>query len=141
MRQVMRQIGSFETRFLIINGRLTYSPWYSRLKLSVSTWSKHNRSDWKGHLKLVFPPSFRMKSGAEVKQQLTEEHYIFIYFPCSLRFLQTRKSAQLSCYSACDITGIFAIYWRTSTFFNHNSFSENTMSLLFSSAMLLNNMT
>ena len=64
----------------------------------------------RGISKLVFQPSFRMKSGVQVKQQLIEEHSIFMYFPCSLRVLPTRKSAQLSYYSACGITDIFAIY-------------------------------
>ena len=60
--------------------------------------------------KLVFcmaKSSFRMKSGVEVKQQLIKEHSIFMYFPCFLNF---RKSVQLSRYSACGITDIFAIY-------------------------------
>ena len=91
--------------------------------------------------KLVFRLSFRMKSGVEVKQQMIEQHSIFMYFPCSLRVLLTRKSVQLSCYSACDITDTFDIYWGISTFFNHNPSFANRMSLLFSSAMLLNKMT
>ena len=63
-----------------------------------------------GISKLVFQLSFRMKSGVEVKQQLIEEHSIFMYFPCSPRFLPTIKFVSLSCYSACDITDIFAVY-------------------------------
>ena len=54
-----------------------------RLKISISAKFQ----------KLVFQPSFRMKSGVEVKQQLIEEHSIFMYFPCSLYVLPTRKSA------------------------------------------------
>ena len=52
----------------------------------------------RGIAKQVFRPSFRMKSGVEVKKQLIEKHSIFMYFPCSLHFLPTRKSAQPSCY-------------------------------------------
>ena len=122
----------WNSRFVIINDRHINSPWKGRFSLSIFTWSK--QSMWLENWYFAWA-SFRMKSGVEVKQQLIKKHSIFMYFPCFLNF---RKSVQLSCYSACGITDIFAIYWRTITFFNHNLSSENRMSLLFSSAMLLN---